>query len=391
MNTASRTRPAWTATALLATAAILLTGCAGAADASTPAADGASGSSDAILQAVAEYEAMTGPIAEWPTVTEITAPPALQGKTVWYVPMVGGIPTMATIGDGVAEALSHLGAEVKVCDGQGLPTAVADCLRQARSQGAAAVVTAYVDYNIASSAFEELVDAGIPVVIGGVAPAEGRPADAGLAYFEQDVYNGAIFELAAGGALAARGEDTDVLWVRAMDTPTTQRASDMGIERFRTLCPECTIVTVDASTPQLDKLPSEVSAALVANADVNTVFVPMDAYVPTVSQGIAGTGRAGQLDIISTGADLAGLQRIEAGQQTIDLGVPPIFTGWAFANALVQHMAGMPVEVQREQVVRFFNGDNVTGLTLDAAAYASPDWYGDSGYEQNYLTAWGVD
>lgn len=390
MNNSSRTRLARTSVAVAALV-LALSSCTGPGSPGPGSQAGAAPADPKVEAAIADYQARTGKITEWPDVAPIASPPALDGKTVWYVPMVGTIPTMATIGAGLGEALGHMGAETKICDGQGMPTAIADCLRQARAQGAAAVVTAYIDYNVASNAFEELATAGVPVLIGGVAPAEARPAGSGLAYFEQDIYNGAIFELAANAVAAPHAADTDVLWIRAGDTPTTLRASDMGIEKFKELCGECDLISLDASTPQLDKLASEVSAALVGAPQVNTVFVPIDAYVPTVTQGIASAGRSGQLSIISTGADLAGLQRIAGGQQAIDLGVPPMFTGWSFAHALIQHLAGEDVAIQKDEVVRFFDEQNVTDLTLDNASYASPDWYGDREYETKFLAAWGVE
>jgi len=377
-----------TGAAVLIAAALVLSGCSASPGAAQP--EPSADQSTAQIDATADYDSLTGPIDSWPQIGAVADVPDLTGSTVWYVPMVGGIPTMATIGAGMESALANLGVTTKTCDGQGLPTAIADCLRKARAQSASAVVTSYIDYNVAASAFEELVDAGIPVLLGGVAPSADRPAGHGLAYFEQEIYNGKIFELAASAVVAANADGGDVLWVRAMDTPTTQRASDAGIERLGELCPSCTVKTVDASTPQLDKLASEVSAALVAAPGVSTVFVPMDAYVPTVSQGIASAGKQGRLAIVSTGADLAGLQRIAGGQQTIDLGVPPVFTGWSFAHALVQHLAGAPVSVQDETIARFFNADNVEDLQLDSAGYASPDWYGDDAYKDAYLTAWGA-
>ena len=67
--------------------------------------------------------------------------------------------------------------------------------------------------------------------------------------------------------------------------------------------------------------------------------------------------------------DLAGLQRVNDGQQASDLGTPVLFEGWKFANAMVQLLAGQEVEKGDEFITRAFTQANVGELTLDDKTY----------------------
>ena len=194
----------------------------------------------------------------------------------------------------------------------------------------------------------------------------------------------------SNAAIAEGGEDTNVLWVRLMDSTTTTGASAKGIETFKKLCPSCGIAETEFTTANVDKLATSISAALVSNPDTNSIIVPVDSYVPPVLQGIQSAKFAGKVKVHSSSSDLAGLQRVEDGQQASDLGTPVLFEGWKFANAMVQLIAGQEVEKGDDFVTRAFTKANVGELTLDEKSYLTADWFGGDEYEQKFLTAWGV-
>ena len=55
---------------------------------------------------------------------------------------------------------------------------------------------------------------------------------------------------------------------------------------------------------------------------------------------LGGAGFSGKVKLIGNGSDLAGLQRIVAGQQSDDFGASASYDGFALANALEQELAG---------------------------------------------------
>lgn len=338
-------------------------------------------------------EAVAGwgkPVTDYPAEPALSKTPDLSGKKVTIIPLGDNIPVIHGVAVGIQDALKAVGATGSICDGKFTPTAVADCLKQAGDQGADAVVSLFVDYAMAGTAFDALAARGVPVLVGGVEPSGGRTSDDTLAFYDNTGRVGKLYDAMSMAAVAHGGEDTNVLWLRLMDSTTTRGASDQGVATFKRLCPTCGVATADFTTANLDKMPSAVSAALVANPDTNLMIVPVDSFVPPALQGLQSTGKADKVKIVSSSSDLAGLQRVRDGQQVSDLGTPVIYEGWKYANGLMQLLAGDEVKPADVMVTRDFNADNIGDLDLTDEAYFTPDWFGDDSFKQLFLTAWGV-
>jgi ribose transport system substrate-binding protein len=381
----------------LAATAVALTGLlAGCAQDNVKAkADvGSAADTQAGIEAAREQlAAWAGPVTDYPEEPALSSPVDMAGKTVHIVALGDQIPVIHGVAVGLQDALSEVGATSKICDGKFNPTAVADCLKTAGDQGADAVVSLFVDYAMAGTAFDALADKGVKVLVGGVEPSGGREADDTLAFFDNTGRVDALYEAMSVSAVANGGEDAQILWLKLMDSTTTRSASDKGVAKAEELCPTCGVATAEFTTPNLDKLPSAVSAALVSHPDTNLLVVPVDSFVPPALQGVQSAGFGDKVKVISSSSDLAGLQRIKDGQQVSDLGTPVIYEGWKYANGLMQLMAGdevLPVEPEN-MVTRDFNADNVGDLDLSADAYFTPDWFGDDAFKQVFLTAWGAD
>ena len=356
------------------------------ADTGGSAEDSASG----IAQAEEAIAALGGPIEDYPEEPALSQTPDMAGKKVTVIPLGDNIPVIHGVAVGIQDALKEVGATASICDGKFNPTAVADCLKQAGDQGADAVVSLFIDYPMAGPAFDALAKKGVPVLIGGVEPTGGRESDETLAFYDNTGRVGQLYDAMSMSALAQGGEDTNVLWLRLMDSTTTREASDQGVATFKELCPSCGIATADFTTANIDKLPSAVSAAMVANPDTNAMIVPVDSFVPPAMQGLQSSGKADGVKVFSSSSDLAGLQRVRDGQQASDLGTPVIYEGWKYTNGLMQLLAGDEVRPADVMVTRNFTQENVGDLELTDDAYFTPDWFGDDRFKDVFLEAWGV-
>jgi ribose transport system substrate-binding protein len=346
-----------------------------------------------IEEAKALLDSWSAPLTDYPEEPALSAPVDMAGKTVHIVALGDQIPVIHGVAVGLQNALAEVGATGKICDGKFNPTAVADCLKTAGDQGADAVVSLFVDYEMAGTAFDALADKGVKVLVGGVAASGGRESDDSLAFYDNTGRVDALYEAMSVSAVANGGADAQMLWLKLMDSTTTRSASDKGIAKAKELCPTCGIATAEFTTANLDKLPSAVSAALVSHPDTNLLIVPVDSFVPPALQGVQSAGFGDRVKVISSSSDLAGLQRIKDGQQVSDLGTPVIYEGWKYANGLMQLMAGdevAPVE-PADMVTRDFNAGNVGELDLSPDAYFTPDWFGDDAFKQVFLTAWGAE
>lgn len=376
------------AVAVLATAA-LLSGCAQesvTSDNPGSSKDSAAGVAEA-RTAIAGYR---DAITSYPEEPALTQPVAMTGKKVMVVPLGDNIPVIHGNAVGVQDAMKQVGASADVCDGKFTPTAVADCLKQAGDQKYDAVITLFIDYEMAGTAFDALAAKGVPVLIGGVAPPQQKVAQKNIAFYDNTARVSTLYETMSMAALAEKGEETQVLWTRLMDSTTTRGASEAGVAKFKELCPSCGVATADFTTANLDKLPSAVSAALVSNKDTNIVIVPVDSFVPQVIQGLQAAGVADKVKVVSSSSDLAGLQRVRDGQQVADLGTAVIYEGWKYANALMQQLSGQEPAPGDVMVTRNFTADNVGSLELTDKAYFTPDWFGDDSFKKMFLTAWGA-
>ena len=251
-----------------------LAGC-GAGEKAAAAADptATAASADGVQQAK-DAMATWAAAPQWPDATPIAKPVDLTGKKFTFVALGDQIPVIHGVGVGVTEALAAAGAEVKICDGKFNPTAVADCLKAAGDEKVDGVISAFVDYQMAGPAFDALAAKGVKVIVGGVAPSGDAEAGESLAFYDNTPRVFALHESLSNAAIAEGGADTNVLWVRLMDSTTTTGASAKGIETFKKLCPSCGIAETEFTTANVDKLATSISAALVSNPDTNAVIVP---------------------------------------------------------------------------------------------------------------------
>lgn len=380
----------------VATAAMLLAACGGStgsAESSAAPAGSAAASAPAAnegLEAIkAEVASLEAPPV-WPAAMPLSKPVDVKGKRVLIVPIGDAVPVIQAIRTGAEQALTKAGATAEKCDGKFNPTEVANCLKQAVDQKYDAVMTMFIDYAMVPTAFDAVTQAGIPVLVGGVAPSGGKTSDATLAFFDLSGQSAAMFSTVAKTALANQGEELKAIVLRLNDSGTTTAAGDAAIATITENCPACTAVPVDFTTPTVDKLPSAISAALVANPDANAVIASPEVYLEPAIAGVNSAGAQDRIQFYGGNGDLSGLQRVKDGKQVADSGVAPVYVGWQFVNGLMQLVAGDTVEAIADFAGgRVFTATNVADLALTPEAYFTLDWYGgDTSFEDEFLAAW---
>lgn len=359
------------------------------AEAAATTAEAAAGTS-AVDDATARIAELEQPISAWPAVEALAEPVDLAGKKIALVPLIDAVPLMHGTAQGFTAALEELGAEVSLCDGAGDPTKVATCLTTAGDQGVDAAVTLFIDYQAIGNAVDALTEKGIPVLIGGQPPAPNRPADELLGYADHSPFTNLGFEALADAALAAGGENASVVAGRLRDSSLTTEFSDTMVNTFKELCPDCPISTFDFTAFTLQDVPSSVSAALAAQPDTNIVVMPDDGFVPPAMQGIQSAGFADKVQIVSYGADPAGLERVKAGQEVTSIGYPVEYEGWRLAHGLMQLLSGEEVTPVTELVTRAFTPNNIGEIDLKPENYFTSVWYGDDSFKEAFLAAWGA-
>lgn len=366
--------------------ASLLAGCT-----STPQAGGASTSAGAGDSSGVDHA--TAQLAKYSKLTEgfvptesLTNAASLSGKTIVYIPAVAAIPFFATSYTALKAAFKVVGANVQICDAQASPSPTAACLQQAINIKAAGVIMDALPPVIAQEAYDAVVKAGIPVVLGNIPVPQGSPATVQTVGPDMNL----TLSLAADGIIAASKGKADVLAVRVIDSPVTSGWMDNGATpEFTKYCPSCKVTTIDTKTTDLQGLPSKVSAGLLANANADYLFPELSPEVTPTVQGATDAGK-GNLVAVSTATTLGDLQQVKAGPNlTTSVGWDVVRTGWIEADLLMRLIVGQKVDASKYIIPsRVFTKSNSSGFELTQSAWDSSSWFGGTGYPTKLTALW---
>jgi ABC-type sugar transport system substrate-binding protein len=382
-------------TLTLVLAACSSSGGSSSASASAPASSASAASTGASATAestdaaagIAQYSSMVSSYAAQQAVPGVSA---LKGKTVWYIPIGESVPILAAFGSAMQSALSQVGIKMMTCDGKFLPTNAAACISQAISQGADGVVTGYIDYASMPTSFNSLVSHHIPVLIAGEAPDGGKTSSPQLAFFNTQPTINLMQKLDMDAVIADSDGKANILYLGVTDSPQTLAGATYGAAYLKSQCPGCTLTQVDYNTASIAKVPSQVSAGLIAHPSTTYVVDELDAAAQPSVAGIEAAGYEHKVKLASTDGDLDSLQRISSSDvQFVDIGTSPVYEGWQFADGILEMLTGKTPSFTLG-VVRVFNSSTVKGLALTPAAYSTNAWYGSESFQQTFLTAWGA-
>jgi ribose transport system substrate-binding protein len=337
-------------------------------------------------QQVAEYEkAVTSFPAPGPAL-DAQRVAALKGKTILFVPdgLIGPFPA---IQQGVQTALGHLGVTVKTCDPNFLPTQVAACFGEAKTDGAVAVITAGIPYSLAANAYQALEQEHIPVMVSTAGP--GNPANTSDIAFEPgDVSAALAGTVSADQVIADSGGKASVLFVAASGSPTVASQAKATEAEFAKYCPGCTVTTVSFDPTATSQIASSVSSALISNPSTNYILSQADAYVPYIVTGMQSAGSSVRAEIVSETAVPAVLDMVQQKQGvSADIAFDSSYIGWNAVDGMLRLLTGITVPAEPYDPVRVFNAANLTGLHLSAGMATDP-LYGSTSFEQMFYALW---
>lgn len=329
-------------------------------------------------------------VTTYASVKPVSGTSAVKGKTVWWVPIGSSIPSVQSIGNAMQTAFGHVGITMKTCDGKLLPTDIAACLSQARTQGADGVVTGFVDYTLDRTAFDSLVSQHIPVLIGGETPDAGKTSNSKLGFQSTRSTDDLSAELNVGSVILDSKGEAKIVYLGITDSAETEQEEATAKAYVSKNCTACTFDEVNYNTASINKLPSQVSAALLSHPSTTYVICESDLCSQPALTGIQTANFSNKVKLASCAGGLDSLQRIKAGGvQFSDIGISTVYLGWQFADGIIRMLTGHP-PVSALGVVRVFQKSNVASLTLTPAVYATNGWYGTNAYQKKFLTAWGV-
>lgn len=387
MNTFRSTRTRALALVGAAAVAVLaLAGCeASPSDEGTGAAPSASSTETLTGLAADVAAAMQAPGNAVPT-EKVAGGDALEGKTVYYVPITLQSAQFNVTATALTAALQELGATIQICDGKGTPTDVSACVSQGVTAGAAAIVSDAVPYGLAANAFDAAQAAGIPVVISNQIEADGHPASKTLGYMATGGFSQQ--EITAKWVTDDSDGAANLLANVTTDGPSPKAFFAAGTDVYDQECPDCVIVTNEVSSANFPLVAPSTQSALLANPDTQYVQTQFAQFLQPTLGGIQGAGVQGKVKVIAGSVQLADLKAVADGSLTAATGQGSAFTGWLLADMALRLVAGEELP-EYTIPVRLFTADNIGDIDLTDTAEASGEWYGDTSFPDEFATIWG--
>ncbi len=304
-----------------------------------------------------------------------------KGKTVWYVPTSYSIPIFHVIFGELSSALARVGVSARVCDGQGNPTDINQCISQAVAQRAGAIIADSEPAAIIAASLMDAKSHNIPVIAGN----DGDPSDPIAADVAANVafpYS-MIGQLVADGIIRDSGGKGNVLVLGTSDTPETSALINRGmLAEFKANCPQCKVATkLVAVADWGTQLQSLTQSTLLASPQTKYVVAEFDAMSAFVIPALAQA--ANHVALYTENADLQQMQDLKAGRIAVDVGSSPSREAWAFADESLRLISGV-APVTESVPVRVFDRSNIGGLTLDQPSLNNDSWYGPASYRADY-------
>lgn len=359
-------------------------------------ADGGSLSAEAAAAAKV-VEAVSAPVDEFTAPgPEVTGAKDFAGKTVYYIPAILQVPLFKIQEAGVKAAFGAVGAQVQTCDAKSNPQDLATCLDQAVSANAAAVVVGSQPVAASPTAFQAVVDAGIPLVVTLVGDTA-LPGDAEVFSDTKKVgyvtQNGIEMQAwNANAVIADSNAEATVLVVHVTDNPVTSSWTQIGaLGAYKDGCTKCEVLEIETSNGVIDKLPTAISAELTKNPNIKYIQVPFDGFVQPIRDGINAAGRD-DVKIVSGDSYLDVLQSMKDGGNVVaDSGYNVFATGWYAADQVFRIASGQgAVEKEAFPFRRMFTPENVGSLDLTPEGQESGSWYGKADYIGGFSKLWGL-
>lgn len=371
----------------LAVTALALAGCEGDGAVGTDTTSSTASAGDSAL--AADVAALQQPLDAYPVPTEaVSDVSGVAGKVFYYIPVTSKSPQFAVTQKTLTEALEAVGASVQVCDGEGTPTAIGNCITQGTQAEAAAIITDAIPYGIGQNAFDAAQAAGIPVIISNQVIDDAHPASPTLGYIPA---GGSAMQAALAKWITLdSGAAANVLINQGTDGPAPKVFVAAGSAVYDEQCPDCTITINEVSSANQSLIPSSTSSDLLKNPDIGYVESQFQQYLQPTQEGVQTAGLTDTVKGVTGSVLLGGLQQLESQNFLYAAaGQAAAFQGWVDADAALRLIAGDELP-EYTIPVRLFTRDSIGDVTLTDEAELSGEWYGPTDFPEEFKALWGL-
>lgn len=382
-------------------AAVTLAACSSNSSSSTSVSSGSSagssssasssggGTSSGLAKAQSMVTQLEATTSTYPVPTgKITGVSALKGKTVYYVPLVAAIPGFAVTASTMKVALAAAGLKLQVCDGQGNPSSISNCVKQAEGASAVGIITDAIPYGMAQNAFDGAKSKNIPIII-----ADQYPPSASTTNTDQVTYVPGVVDQPsqiAWWVIASSQGKANVIIAQEADSPSSLAYVQNSLSIYKDNCPSCTVTTKNITATSNNQLASDTATNLLTHPSADYYYTEFeDSLDPTV-QGIQQANKSSSVSLSVAGGSVDGLGRLKSGSVVkAVVAVDQAYAGWALTDEILR-LATKAAPVTETFPSRLFTSDNIGSIQVTPAAQSSGDWFGDTSYQGSFKALWGV-
>jgi ribose transport system substrate-binding protein len=373
--------------ALVLLAALVLSACGSSGSPSTGSGGSTGGPGGGGDASLASFE-VAAKKAEEPTTWQgpKTSPPAVKGKKIAVIMCAAVAEGCVRIGEGAKDGAEAMGWDVTVQDGKGEPNVERGLMLQDIAEGYDGIVLAAIDSSTVGDAMQKAHEAGVFVV----SPIGGNTiGESGSDVFGQPNANPEkAGEDIANWVVADSGGEAKVAMFHAPEFKDSTSRYE-GSKKVFESCEGCEIVTDEtyAAASAAQQLPLRVKSVLLANPEINWVWVDIGGNGALAVNAIREQGKQEEVHLASLDCNLEDLKHIGEGLvQPACEGLGLEAAGWGAVDELNRGFSGESAEEAMKEE------DIVPLRTIDEndLPEAGEPWRGDYDYEAEYKKIWGV-
>jgi ribose transport system substrate-binding protein len=311
----------------------------------------------------------------------------LAGKKIFSMPVASSLTGCDNMAQWVVGIAKSIGMEDSFYfQNDGGPAAWQEGMQQALNGGYDGVaLVCGIDPNAITPQMEAARDAGISVVDLHLADVS-VPADPLIAGQTNGEFNRAMEMGVYQALIDSGGEPIDVFMITANENPPSVGMEQTVYDTFAELCPDCSVTSQNVPIPDWfgGAGQSTIDAALVANPDLDAVFMSYDFTSPVVEGSIKANGSSAKM--YTFGGDYPVVSTMTNSDTAFGTDMGPDFLWMAYSGAdqLFRAMAGEPV-IPADQAFapyRLWNPENAAEKTEEPGS-----GFGDE-FLQGYYDLW---
>ena len=311
----------------------------------------------------------------------------LAGKKIFSMPVASSLTGCDNMAKWVVEIAKSIGmTDSLYFQNDGGPAAWQAGMEEALNGGYDGVaLVCGIDPNALTPQMNAAADAGIPVVDLHLSDVS-VPADPLIAGQTDGEFNRSLLLGVYSALIRSNGEPIDTFMVTANENPPSVTMEQTVKDALATECTACTFESQNVPIPDFfgGAGQSTIDAALVANPDLDAVFLSYDFMAPVMEGSIKANNSSAK--IYSFGGDfpVVSTMPLEGSAMGSDMGPDFLWMAYSGADQLFRAMAGEPVIPAEEAFApyRLWNNENSVEKTEEAGS-----GFGDA-FLQGYYDLW---